>query len=461
MIEELIKIRRNPMKIASVWTFADITGKIDCREREVYFVRAIGVNETFARDIQKVDQTLTERMRQGKLFYRRIHEFPRLSNAVFVSYYITCYENWKARNGQKMTAKAVSGSPLMERMLGCACRECLTLLETSSGRKTPSMEKNFMVKLVYWFDQAAEGWQEAWREKRPVKIIVDNIEKSQDYLFCYLLTLMGMDVLLLQTRKDIEPKLENLNLSSSFVLGEYGEVKEPVPEPKKQEEKIKIVLPQRMTDKHKKRQPVQEKLQQKTASPQMPVREKTFEELAQLAASVVMIEVQDQKGQTLGNGSGIMLNKDGYILTNHHVACHGPRYCVRIEGQDKAYFTDEMIKYNSTFDLAILRIQKQLNPLPICRRGQKLVRGQRVVAIGSPLDLFNSVSDGIISGFRTMDNVEMIQFTAPVSQGSSGGAVLNMAGEVIGISTAVMSEGQNLNLAVSYECIYFFANGFL
>lgn len=460
MTEEIVKIRRNPMKIASVRTFADITGRIDGRERDVYFVRALGVDETFAQDIQKIDQTLTERMRQGKLLYKRIHELPRLPDTEHIPYYIAGYQNWKTWNGQKMTAKAV-GSPLIERMLGRACLECLTILEKSSGKKTPSMEKNFVVKLISWFDQVAEGWQEAWNEKQTVKIIADNIEKCQDYLFCYLLTLMGMDVLLLQTGKDIEPELEKLNLSSSFVLGEYGEVKEPMPEPKEQEEKIKIVLPQRMTDKHKKRQPVQVKLQQKTASPQLPVREKTFEELAQLASSVVMIEVQDQKGQTLGNGSGIMLNKDGYILTNHHVACHGPRYCVRIEGQDRAYYTDEMIKYNSVFDLAILRIQKQLNPLPICRRGQKLVRGQRVVAIGSPLGLFNSVSDGIISGFRTMDNVEMIQFTAPVSQGSSGGAVLNMAGEVIGISTAVMREGQNLNLAVGYESIYFFANGFL
>lgn len=158
---------------------------------------------------------------------------------------------------------------------------------------------------------------------------------------------------------------------------------------------------------------MQVKIPQRTSAPQLPAREKTFEELARLAASVVMIEVQDQKGQTLGCGSGIMLNKDGYILTNHHVASHGIRYSVRIEGQDTIYPTDEVIKYNSVFDLAIIRIPKRLNPLPIYRGSQKLVRGQKVVAIGSPLGLFNSVSDGIISGFRTMDNVDMIQFTAP------------------------------------------------
>lgn len=88
------------------------------------------------------------------------------------------------------------------------------------------------------------------------------------------------------------------------------------------------------------------------------------------------------------------------------------------------------------------------------------MRGQKVVAIGSPLGLFNSVSDGIISGFRVIDDVDMIQFTAPISHGSSGGALLNMYGEVIGISTAGIDEGQNINLAMGYECINLFVQGF-
>ena len=92
---------------------------------------------------------------------------------------------------------------------------------------------------------------------------------------------------------------------------------------------------------------------------------------------------------------------------------------------------------------------------------KKLVRGQRVVAIGSPLGLFNSVSDGIISGFRNVNGVDMIQFTAPTSHGSSGGAVLNMYGEVIGMSTAGIDSGQNLNLAVKYEDINPFIRGFI
>lgn len=171
-------------------------------------------------------------------------------------------------------------------------------------------------------------------------------------------------------------------------------------------------------------------------------RELEFEELALFASSVVMIVIYDQSGKTIGSGSGIMIGKDGYILTNHHVAAGGRFYSVRIEEDDKVYTTDEVIKYNSVLDLAILRIDRKLHPIPVYAGEKGLVRGQKVVAIGSPLGLFNSVSDGIISGFRNVDGVAMIQFTAPISHGSSGGAVLNMYGEVIGISTAGIDSGQ-------------------
>ena len=123
--------------------------------------------------------------------------------------------------------------------------------------------------------------------------------------------------------------------------------------------------------------------------------------------------------------------------------------------------TSEVINYNSVIDLAIIRIKKQLKPIPLYKGRKKLVRGQKVVAIGSPLGLFNSVSDGIISGFRNINDVDMIQFTAPISHGSSGGAVLNMQGEVIGISTAGIDSGQNINLAIGYENIQLFTNGFM
>ena len=122
---------------------------------------------------------------------------------------------------------------------------------------------------------------------------------------------------------------------------------------------------------------------------------------------------------------------------------------------DNHYTTDQVIKYNPVLDLAVIRIDRPLNPLRIYNGPQKLVRGQKVVAIGSPLGLFNSVSDGIISGFRKIDDVDMIQFTAPISHGSSGGAVLNMYGEVIGINTAklVDSTAEGIGYAIPISSV--------
>ena len=189
--------------------------------------------------------------------------------------------------------------------------------------------------------------------------------------------------------------------------------------------------------------------------------ELTFEELAQLAESVVMIETEDSLGHVTGSGSGVVIDSRGYILTNCHVACQSKAYRVRMENDNCIYRTDRLLKYHPNNDLAVIRIARPMKPLKIYSGQKELVRGQKVVAIGSPHGLFNSVSDGIISGLRVIDDVDMIQFTAPISGGSSGGALLNMYGEVIGICTASLRDSQNINIAVSYKQLIPFCKGFI
>ena len=188
--------------------------------------------------------------------------------------------------------------------------------------------------------------------------------------------------------------------------------------------------------------------------------ELSFEQLAQLAPSVVMITVHDYSGEAFAGGSGIMIGRKGYILTNNHVLEDGSFFSVRIENDEQTYRTKEIIKYNQVLDLAVIRIDRALDPLPIYH-GPQLSRGQKVVAIGSPLGYFNSVSDGIISGIRVLDDVQMIQYTAPGAPGSSGGALLNMYGEVIGIVSASARGSQGINWAVGYEFINLFVQGFI
>lgn len=324
-----------------------------------------------------------------------------------------------------------------------------------------------------------------WHEKICINIVAENILKEQEYFFFYLLTLIGADVLLIQTKVDIEIAPEIKNLSLEIRLGEFdhnslleelqkeeqnkidsniiiknNEVKEQHCSYKKldtqEETKIKVQLPER------KQRRIENTSSKKQSSnkPRNERIEKSFEELAQLASSVVMITVYNKAGDRFGTGSGIMINSNGYILTNHHVINGGVFFSIRIEEDNTIYTTDEVIKYHSVLVLALLRIHRNLKPIPIYKGKQKLVRAQKVVAIGNPLGLFNSVSDGIISGFRTSNNIDMIQFTAPISHGNSGGAVSNMNGEVIGISTAGIDRGQNINLAVGYENILLFIKGF-
>lgn len=186
-----------------------------------------------------------------------------------------------------------------------------------------------------------------------------------------------------------------------------------------------------------------------------------YEELAKRASSVVMIGVYNKKKECFKTGSGVMISSKGYILTNFHVACEAAYYGIRLEEEEHIFYTDELIKYNQYHDLAILRVDRPREPIPIYQGKKELVRGQKVVAIGSPLGLFNTVSDGIISGFRRMEDVSMIQFTAPTSHGSSGGALLDLYGNLIGILTAGYDDGQNLNLAVDYKTVWTFSKGFL
>ncbi len=198
--------------------------------------------------------------------------------------------------------------------------------------------------------------------------------------------------------------------------------------------------------------------------PQNPVSRDTelsYIELANIATSIVMITVLDDKNRPVSSGSGVIINSDGYVVTNSHVVAGGRIFSIRLENSEEEMITTRLVKYNQDFDLALLRIEPVDRPaVPIYDR-EDLVRGQKVVAIGSPLGLFNTVSDGIIAGFRKFDKMSMIQFTAPTSSGSSGGALLNLHGELIGIVTAGYSDGQNLNLAVDNTTLTDFLRGFI
>lgn len=478
------KTRYHVMELSSVEAFMNVKGGFHQGCKDVYFLRITGINAAMPKEIQRMDQTLTERMNQGQGFYSRFSSLPRLASMEDAEFYAGCYENWMNSGKQSVSIKAVMPNQQLCRILGGACAEILGLLEKGKQGMNSSIGKNFMVKVFFWLDQTVFSALQNWKPETSMKVACMNIAKQQEYLFCYLLTLLGFDVLLLQTEQDISPELERLGLSrkcaaagvGQYRAGSQYEVPEYRPEmysgggnsrkgifhvaegmtnavgTQPQAPPVRAAVNVRIPERDRKTREMQDSRCR---------RELSYEELAQLASSVVQIMIHDERGEVIGGGSGIMIGREGYILTNNHVACRGRLYSVRIEEDPQVYQTDEMIKYNSVLDLAVIRIERKLSPLPIYKGEKKLARGQRVVAIGSPLGLFNSVSDGIISGFREIEGVDMIQFTAPISNGSSGGAVLNMYGEVIGISTAGFNAGQNINLAVGYEYIGNFIQGFM
>lgn len=450
--------RHNIMNIDSMETFANVKGGFLNNQRDVYFVREIGESADFLARVQKMDRQMDEKISVGHLKYKRIKKLPGIKTTEESLRYANMYEQWN-RN-KTLHLNNGKTNQRFEEILSNAYREVLEKYKNSRITISESMLRNFAVKILYWFDMEMRDVLQGWTEKSCIKVVAENVEKEQEYLFYYFLTLVGCDVLLLQNKKDVKTTEKIQKLSVVFQTGPFGnaELPEYVPGVRKKQETKVLPKPEKNVQGYKTERMREKEPVTKISIPEK--QEKTFEELAQLAASIVMIAIHDNHGEVLGTGSGIMIGKDGYILTNNHVASGGSFYSVRIEEDEKIYLTKDVVKYHPELDLAIIKIDRKLNPLAIYQGKKKLVRGQKVVAIGSPLGLFNSVSDGIISGFRKIENVNMIQFTAPISHGSSGGAVLNMQGEVIGISSAGIDKGQNINLAVGYEDILLFARGF-
>ncbi len=487
MTEQIKSVRYNAMDIATINGFANVTG--GCRNgcKDVYFIRVQGYSREVLKDVEYMDRQLTEKMNRGNGIYRRISGLPAIKAPEDADYYADCYEQWVQSGRKEVYTKSCTKDSLpLPFVLAEACEKAVSV-HRGDAAENASIEKNMVVKLLFWLDWMTGDWYAQWDARKSVKIVADNITKKQEYFFFYFLTLIGCDVLLIQSKTDIAADIDRLGLSKKLALGSFDsrgdippfEVK-TVQKPTESAQSVKrtesgpentglirMSIPPRPSSGKPKSGYERPETGLRAGIPQIPSaaagerREKSYEELARLAASVVLISVHSRTGDVLGTGSGIMVGKKGYILTNNHVASGGVFYSVKIENDDQIYETQEVIKYHSLLDLALLRIPRELEPIPVYSGSQRLVRGQRVVAIGSPLGLFNSVSDGIVSGFRVIDEVDMIQFTAPTSHGSSGGALLNMYGEVIGISTAGIVEGQNINLAVGYEDINVFIRGFV
>lgn len=149
-------------------------------------------------------------------------------------------------------------------------------------------------------------------------------------------------------------------------------------------------------------------------------------------------------------GTGFVVDTDGVIATNLHVvAGTGAIRVIFLDGS--SLVVDQIAGVDGGRDLVLLRVRSQ-RPLRSVRLGNsdRASAGDPVVAIGNPLGVLDyTVSDGLISSVRTVGpELKVLQTSAPISQGSSGGPLFNAYGEVVGVTTAIMAAGQNLNFAI-------------
>lgn len=163
--------------------------------------------------------------------------------------------------------------------------------------------------------------------------------------------------------------------------------------------------------------------------------------------AVVVVYAFDNNIELQGQGTGFVIDKSGIIATNYHVISNSYALTVLFTNGEK-YDVKEIINVDKMRDIAIIKIQGYDLPAVTLGNSNNILVGENVITIGNPLGLSNTLSSGIISGIRTDLDYKLIQTTAPISPGSSGGPLLNMKGEVIGITTLYLKEGQNLNFAV-------------
>lgn len=188
--------------------------------------------------------------------------------------------------------------------------------------------------------------------------------------------------------------------------------------------------------------------------------------LNQKATATVL--VYDKDGNRLGQGSGVFINSTGLLVTNFHV--------VGMQGSDigktlarlhsGAFYRLKGIRgLNNKSDIALLQFDAVETPhVKGLGNSDNLLSGQSIVAIGSPLNQENSVSEGVIANpARRLHGLKYIQFTAPISPGSSGGGLFDKGGKVVGITSASLNDksmaAQNLNLAIPINLIKETFNG--
>ncbi|MCM1990664.1 serine protease [Oceanirhabdus seepicola] len=328
-----------------------------------------------------------------------------------------------------------------------AFKEILKLYDANNKNSNKTIRKNFGVKMLLWMNKYLKQLFGNNSHLDAIhKILFYGDIKKHELYFLMLLSKLGCDILYINPKEDIEYQFpEVIDYSNVIKYKKMHDVEIQFPRVAINSERPLIHSKKTLS------QTVETKEIEKDFHKDC---EKSYEELATLAKSVVMINVYGENRKFIGGGSGVVISDNGFIITNFHVVNKGLFFGVVFENDNNEYMTYNIVKYHPDYDLALIKVDNTTKPVILNEK--HLVRGQKVIAIGSPLGLFNTISDGIVSGFREFDRVKTVQITAPISPGSSGGALFDMYGKLVGITTSGF-DAQNINLAVPAQCVNQFA----
>lgn len=167
--------------------------------------------------------------------------------------------------------------------------------------------------------------------------------------------------------------------------------------------------------------------------------------------TVATLVALDNSKQPLALGTGFFLDTAGSLVTAAHVVEGAAEVLVRWKGKSGTAL--DILRFDPKFDLIILRTSFSNTPAVVLGDSELITVGEGVVVLSNPQGLEGTVSQGILSGIRSLDNVKYLQITAAVSPGSSGGPVFDLGGRVIGVANATLASGQNLNFALPSNLI--------
>jgi len=169
-----------------------------------------------------------------------------------------------------------------------------------------------------------------------------------------------------------------------------------------------------------------------------------------VSPSIYVVEGFDEHGDVVSIASAVAVDKNEVVTNKHAINAGGS---LRVRRAEKSWSAG-VDKLDETADLAILMVDGfQASEPPEMRVADNLKVGERVFAIGAPDGLELSLSDGLIAALRHENGVLLVQTTAPISKGSSGGGLFDAQGRLVGITTFYLSGSQNLNFAIAADRI--------